>query len=195
MKLFNFDLITGHFAIGSIVVVSIMASTQAFVNIRPFFDKLLQTAVWELFIAMPILVITYIIGLVFVQLSSHLFDKIRKDTIEQRVYRLILIAQTNSEIIINRYEKLRQESELLQAGSLAILLLSIGLMFKVINATPDIGGTLSYGRLIFLALALLLLFFVPLLQYLATSLYKESIMIVTSLSTKKEASVEWLELS
>jgi len=59
MKLFDFDLITGHLAIGSIVVVSIMASIQAFINLRPFFDKLLQMAVWELFIAMPVLVITY----------------------------------------------------------------------------------------------------------------------------------------
>jgi hypothetical protein len=186
MKLFNFDLITGHFAIGSIVVVSVMASIQAFINLSSFFDKLLQMAVWELFIAMPVLVITYITGFVFTQFSNYLFDKIRTDTIEQKVERLMLIAQTNSKIIIHRYEKLRQESELLQAGSLAILLLGIGLMLKVINATPDIGGTLSYGRLIFFGFALLLLLLVPLLQYLATNLYKESILIVNYLSTKKE---------
>jgi uncharacterized membrane protein (DUF485 family) len=113
MNSFNFNLITGYFAIGSTVIASVMASIQAFINLRPFFEKLIKTAVWELFIAIPVIVISYLVGLVFVKLSTQIFDKIRKDTINQKVSRLILISRTKSEMIINRYEKLVQELELL----------------------------------------------------------------------------------
>jgi hypothetical protein len=185
MKSPNFNLISGYVAIGSIVIVSVMASIQAFINLRPFFDKLLKTAVWELFIAIPVLVLTYLVGLVFVNVCTLIFDKIKKETIHKKVFRLIIISRTNSEMIINRYEKLVQEVELLQAGSLAILCLAIGLILKIINATPDIGGTLVYGRFIFGGLVILLLFFVPILQYFAKIRYQELIIIINYLRLKQ----------
>jgi hypothetical protein len=173
MRIVGLEYITSNIAIGSIVLAAIASAVQAFVNLRPLFKSLTSSSVWEIIIAIPFLLLCYLIGLIVTRLSAEAFDRFRADTISLKLRRLSIISRFGEELFSTRYEKLMQELELLQAACPSIGLLSIGLLIKALNATPDIGGQLEHGRVIFGGLALSLIAMIIVLLFLISRTYKE----------------------
>ncbi len=149
MKSINFNQITGASAIGSLVLAAIASFTQAFVELRPFFEQLTSSATWGVFIAAPLIILTYLIGQICIEISNVLYDRYYGLQLTEKYQRIRLFYQNGHAAEIEDYKKHEELMELFQGGSLSIAFLGLGLLAKVFTASKDIGGHLEYGRLIF----------------------------------------------
>jgi len=174
LKIFSFEQFTGYLAIGAIVIAALAVAVQAFFDITFFIKTLTSKAVWEVIIALPVLIFSYLIGVVFVRISTYLFDRLRKENIHSKVARSLRIYNAENNFIAGYYDKLSLELELVQASCPSVTLLSVGLMLKVIFArSQDIGGTLQHGQILFGFVAIAILLLVPVLVLLASKLNNE----------------------
>jgi len=167
MNSIKINQLTGYTLIGSFLLASIASSVQAFIEIRPFVDSLSASKSWDLFIAMPLLAFTYILGYIFVEFSNLAYDKFYQIKIDEKYREIKAFYQHGKEAELSEYNDIREKLELIQGKSIALLLLSFGLFLKVTQASEAIGDRLEYGRLIFGILALCILCFSPVLFYMA----------------------------
>ncbi|MCI5143648.1 MAG: hypothetical protein D3909_18365, partial [Candidatus Electrothrix sp. ATG1] len=136
-----------------------------------YFNQLAKSSVWDIFIALPVLILSYVIGLVVVRLAAIGFNYLRRQTVKIMVSRILLVNKFESNMLVEYHEKLVQEMELLQGTCPALVLLGIGLTLKVIMASPDIGGSLPHGKLIFAVIAVLIFMLVLVLLYMIRNIY------------------------
>ena len=189
MDLKYLDQFTGKLAIGSLLASALVLFIHIFVDLKPFIEWFGSTKIWELFVAIPIIILSYLLGVITFKLSSNMFDVYRGDNIENRIQRIIRISKTRSDYIIKRYEKAHQELELLQAACVAAGFFGLVVLIKSITASSAIERTLTYARFIFGSLAAIIIMTIPLLLYLISKTYIELIEMenqVSSEVTKKE---------
>ncbi|MDM0109908.1 hypothetical protein QTH97_33705 [Variovorax sp. J22R24] len=172
MTISGLDSFTSKLAIGAIVIAAAAAAVQAFVDVRPFFNWVVSSKVWEVFIALPVVVLSYLIGLVVVRISAGAFDAWRGDSPKRRVSRMLIVSKSGSSMLANYLDKLILEEEILQGACPATLLLGIGLSLKVMMSSSDIGGNLSHGRLIFGVVAVILFALATVLLFFANSTHR-----------------------
>ena len=150
MKQPSLDELTGNLAIGSVVVGGITLVVHAFSDMKGFFTWITKLAVWEVVIAIPVLFLSYIVGLLTIRLSAWWCDSRRKEGPRFHADRVLIVGRTRSDFIAGEYARTVRELEVLQGAVSAVACLACGLSVKLVRTAPDIGGHLHWGRVIFL---------------------------------------------
>ncbi|MCI5137632.1 MAG: hypothetical protein D3922_04275 [Candidatus Electrothrix sp. AR1] len=188
MKSVNFGQFTGYIVNGSLVLTGIAATFQAFIDIKPFTEWALSTKVWDLFLAFPMLFLSYLAGITVTKFSGMLFDRFRKRTLEQRVAQIIRVASANNELINTKYEKLSQELGLLQGACLSVSFLGVAVLLNVLTTAPSMIDTLlSHKSLFFAMLGVLLVISAYAFLVLASKTHDELTELSTQVDKLKQA--------
>lgn len=117
---------SGATAVGSIVFVAWALIANAFANnLFPVIDVYSQSPTWAIVVAIPIIALTYLLGLLFIGGGEELLVAFgllnRSDLLNEAICRSDI-----PNLVISRYQVLKQEAEVLSGAALAIGLLSIG---------------------------------------------------------------------
>ena len=117
---------SGATAVGSIAFVDWALITNAFAdNLFPVIDLYSSTPTWAIVVAIPIIALTYLLGLLFIGAGEILLLRMKlltsADLDDEGMHRSDLPA-----LVTARYHVLRQEAEVLAGSALAIGLLAVG---------------------------------------------------------------------
>ena len=117
---------SGATAVGSIAFVDWALITNAFAdNLFPVIDLYSSTPTWAIVVAIPIIALTYLLGLLFIGAGEVLLLKLKlltsADLADEGMNRRDLPA-----VLTARFQVLRQEAEVLAGAALAIGLLAVG---------------------------------------------------------------------
>ena len=117
---------SGATAVGSIAFVDWALITNAFAdNLFPIIDIYSSTPTWAIVIAIPVIALTYLLGLLFIGAGELLLLRLGMltpaDLADEGMHR-----QDLPPILTARLQVLRQEAEVLAGSALAIGLLAIG---------------------------------------------------------------------
>ena len=117
----NIESLTGLMAVGSLGVLGIFL----------IFEEYGKSTSWGLFAAVPMLILSYLLGLFLSQIAEILFTKVAQLNSVNEEHQFISIVQFGNEHIINRYSELTRQKKLLESSSIAFLLLSLGALSEV----------------------------------------------------------------
>jgi hypothetical protein len=117
---------SGATAVGSIAFVGWALITNAFAdNLFPVIDLYSSTPTWAIVVAVPIIALTYLLGLLFIGAGEILLLRLKvltsADLDDDGLHRNDLPA-----VLTARFQVLRQEAEVLAGSALAIGMLAIG---------------------------------------------------------------------
>jgi hypothetical protein len=146
--------LTSTAAVGSVLVLGIILGLDAFIEIRDFFEYATSLAAWDIVLALPVLFVTWMTGAVAIQTTAWWHERQRGETAGEYAQRVIAFGKAGQDYVVSEYSRLVRELELLQAVGPAFFVFATGIALKALNATPDFGGRLEFGRVIFLAVAL-----------------------------------------
>lgn len=127
----NIESLTGLLAVGSLGMLGIFLIIDGQTNIFVIFEEYGKSTSWGIFAAVPMLVLSYLLGLFLSQIAEILFTKIAHLNSANEEQQFISIARSGNEYVINRYSELTRQKRLLESASIAFLLLSLGTLSEV----------------------------------------------------------------
>jgi len=122
----NVEGYSGATAVGAVVLVDLILIANAFAdNLFPVINDYAKTATWAIVVAIPLLSLTYLLGLVCMGTAEVLL--IWSCLVDGRALTNDAVAVTaRGELVAGRFHQLRQEAELLAGGVIAFALLALG---------------------------------------------------------------------
>jgi hypothetical protein len=122
----NIQSFSGASAVGAVVFVDLALVADAFAdNLFPTINLYAQTPTWAIVVAIPILSLVYLIGVLAIGVGEALLGWLRLGkgvTPDEDTTALVRC----SDALIGRYQRLRQEAELLAGSVVAFGLLGVG---------------------------------------------------------------------
>jgi len=167
---FSLNVWTTKLAIGSVWLVSVFLAACGVYNIFPFVEMLASSKTWGVIVAIPILVICYMIGAVVIHLCNLIFGL---NSESGEIHNFVALAQKDNEALINRYEETRHELEFLQASIPTVAALSVSVIWGAIRVLS--GGF----QLVSILLGVVILVSVPLI-WLLTKRLRVQMNVITS---------------
>jgi len=127
MKQLNLDSFTIKVAIGSLWIFSAFLLACGFYNVYPFIESIARSTTWDVVAAVPVIALSYALGVVVICLSSWAFSPRHVDSLVSEAVDFVRLCRLENEFIVGRYERLRQDIEFLRAWlpTIAILVLSV----------------------------------------------------------------------
>ncbi|MDB4222948.1 hypothetical protein N9850_04185 [Granulosicoccus sp.] len=125
MERFSLNVWTTKLAIGSVWLAAVFLTVCGFYNIFPLVEWLAGSDTWNAVVAVPVLVISYMIGAIVIHLSNLAFS-LRDNTSE--LVGFIALSRSNNKVLTLRYEETRHELEFLRAAIPTIIALSISVV-------------------------------------------------------------------
>ena len=123
---FSFSDLSSALAIGSLTFLGLFFIADHFMNLWTFFEDYAGNQMWGIIIAIPSLVTIYTIGLLNLNLSNVLFDKIYGIKSVAKIKTFITISETNNDSLIQKFIELENLQNFFQACSLSFLILGLG---------------------------------------------------------------------
>lgn len=112
--------------IGSISFLGLFFILDHFMNLWIFLEGYTGTTTWNIILAIPTLVIMYIIGIINLRISDHIFSKaFKKDPTEELKLFLNIVAMKNN-ALTERYFEIKRLKEFFQACFFAFIILGFG---------------------------------------------------------------------
>ena len=127
----NIESLTGLLAVGSLGILGIFLIVDGQTNVFLIFEEYGKSTSWGIFAAVPMLVLSYLLGLFLSQIAEILFTKIAQLNSANEEQQFIKIVRFGNEHVINRYSELTRQKRLLESASIAFLLLSLGALSEV----------------------------------------------------------------
>lgn len=117
---------SGATAVGALVLVDLALIANAFAdNLFPVIDIYSRTSTWAIVVAIPLLSLTYLLGLLCTGAAELALIRLR--LVDANALSEDIIAVTaRGEFVAGRFQQLRQEAELLAGGAIALALLAVG---------------------------------------------------------------------
>jgi hypothetical protein len=183
MKQPSLDELTGNLAIGSVVVGGVTLIVHAFSDMKGFFTWITSLAVWEVVIAIPVLFLSYVVGLLTIRLSAWWHDSRRREGPGLHAEWVLSVGRTRSDFIAAEYARTVRELEILQGAVPAVICLVCGLTVKLSRTAPDIGGHLHWGRAVFLFVDIGLIVVAILLRKLARRQHMQVLSLIAAIDS------------
>jgi hypothetical protein len=132
MSIFDKSLedLSGLLGIGSLHILGIFFILDGNFNFFLFLEDYGQTSTWAILVAIPLLVIAYILGVLSTVLSSRIVSLIF-DKEEQRKKLFATVATLNNEMLSSRYKDMERNRSLLNSCALALFVLALGSLSEV----------------------------------------------------------------
>jgi len=110
-------------------------------DLFPTVEFFAKTTTWSIVAVVPVLAISYIIGLVTINSASIVIDQIPINQARYQTSDLIVISEHDNSAITQEYAQLRHDKDLLGGAFLALVLLSIGALSEIRNL-PNLRGVI-----------------------------------------------------
>lgn len=122
MEKYSLNVWTTKLAIGSVWLVAIFLIICGFENIFHRVEQLIKSETWTAIVAVPVLVISYMIGAIVIHLSNMI-----STSNSNEIHDFIFLSKQANDTLALRYEETRHELEFIQASmpTLAVLSLSV----------------------------------------------------------------------
>lgn len=154
----NVEGVAGLTGIGALCILAIFLLFDGrYPDLFPTVELLSKTATWGVVVAVPVLVLAYVIGLIVVNGASLLLDQFTVTAVISRSADLLTIAHFDKGSVTEQYLRLYQEKELLAGSSLALLLLAFGAWSETRNL-PQLRWAIILSGMASLVLAVLTLY-------------------------------------
>lgn len=121
--------ITGYLGVGSLLLLSGFFVLDGLFDFVLFVEEYTKSSAWAVLVTVPILVISYVLGL-FSSLGTEALLSLIFGQLLTPV-RFALVATLNNESLSKRYADVERHSRLLNGCALAFALLGIGSWFEV----------------------------------------------------------------
>ena len=125
-------------------------------DLFPTVEDLAKTTTWSIVAVVPVLAISYIIGLVTINSASIVIDQIPLSQALSQTTDLLVISEHNNSAVTQEYTHLRREKDLLSGAFLSLVLLCIGALSEIRNL-PSLRGVIVAGAIGVLILAFITL--------------------------------------
>jgi hypothetical protein len=181
MKQLNLDSFTTKVAIGSLWVFSAFLFACGFYNVYPFIESIATSTTWEVVAAVPVIALSYALGVIVLYLSSWAFSPRHVDSLVSETTDFVRLCGLESEFLIGRYERLRQDIEFLRAWLPTIVFLVLSVCWSSVRILLRYGA--SGEGIVAIGAAMLLLLVVPLILRVLKNMKLElSILVEQALS-------------
>lgn len=158
--------VSGYLGVGSLVVLGALFVVDGAANLVPFLETVFRTTTWTLLAAVPMLVISYVLGLVSSLGAELMLRPLLPTVLTPDHFRAV--SQSGNEMLIHKYGEVERHTRLLFGCSVAFVILGLGCW----SETRLLGDFAWIGYLC-LAVALALAVLCPLLaQHLQRRLVK-----------------------
>lgn len=133
----------GAAGVGSLAVLGIFLAVDSLHHdVLPVLEFYAKTATWAIVAAIPAAAIAYVLGLLLIGAGGLLLDILPAAQSAERYEDLVKIGDMGSGPVIESYQQLIQESQILAGSSLALVLIAVG-------AALDAKNLPSLRRLIY----------------------------------------------
>ncbi len=177
MDKFSLNVWTAKLAIGSIWLVSIFLAVCGFYNIFPFVEDLASTTTWEVVVAIPILVIAYMMGAIVTYLGTMIYTRSPSSLIRE----FVSVCRSGSDFIVARHEEMRHELEFFQACVPTVVFLSLSVCWSSVRVLRSSPGE----KWIAIGLSVLVLSTAPLTHRMATRIRKDMGLLASQVKEKE----------
>jgi hypothetical protein len=122
----NVQGFSGATAVGAIIIVDLALIANSFAdNLFPVIDMYARTSTWAIVVAIPVLSLTYLVGLLSIGAGETVLTWLRfVDT--RRLTEDAVALSRQGDFIVGRFQQFRQEAELLAGSMVAFALLALG---------------------------------------------------------------------
>ena len=127
----NVESFTGLLAVGSIGVLGVFLIIDGQTNIYLIFEEYGKSTSWSIFAAVPLLVLSYLLGLFLSQAAEILFTNVKRLNSAKAEEQFVKVVILKNEHLIERYLELSRQKRLLESSSIALLLLLLGALSEV----------------------------------------------------------------
>ena len=162
--------ITGYLGLGSMVILGVFLILDGRMDILRLIENYSSTSTWSAVVAIPILVIAYLLGIIVVTVADIIFDSKFEDIFSQtKLFTLVAISE--NETLIEKYVELERVRRLMVGSTLPFIILGLGSLSEISNI-PDGRQLVCYvGLLLGICAAISC-------PYIAKRVYKKNVELV-----------------
>lgn len=147
------ESLTGQLAIGSLCLLGIFLIVDGRTNAFLIVEEYSNSSTWGIVAAIPVVVVTYILGVFAGQLAELAFSRLpgfRRQSDEQE---FVNVCESAIEPIIERYMELKRLQKLLEGAALGFFLICLGALSEIrLMAGWESIAYISAGLALFAAL-------------------------------------------
>jgi hypothetical protein len=116
----------GTIAVGSLVLFGLFLLIDGLLDAFSIIEPYAATATWTILVSVPLLVISYLLGVVTSQIAHLLLLWPKKGPDRAEIDNFIAVALLKNEAIMERYTAIRRNEALLFGSSAALIVVAVG---------------------------------------------------------------------
>ena len=124
--------ITGYLGLGSLAILGLFLILDGRMDILGLIEQYASTSTWSAVVAIPILVVAYLLGVIVVTISDIVFDS-KFEQVYPQTSLFTSVATSENETVIEKYVELERVRRLMVGSILPFLLLGLGSLSEVKN--------------------------------------------------------------
>jgi hypothetical protein len=139
MEKFSIDTYTSKLAIGSIWIIGCFLFACSFNgSFFLFIENLSAKNTWNILMTIPVLIFTYLIGGIIINLCNVFVVIFNKDYNHIEIQNFIEVAKIENEFILNKYESTKNQYDLFLAGIPTFIFLGMSVIFgSIFNLSSE----------------------------------------------------------
>ena len=122
--------VTGTLGIGALHILGLFFILDGKMNFLSFIEQYSKTASWEIFVTIPMIVISYILGILSIITSEIIFYPIYIRSIDiDKIF--IKIINSKNNYLIQKYQEIDDYKKILGGSALSFITLSFGSLSEI----------------------------------------------------------------
>ena len=132
---FDFKGLFGIFGVGALMILGVFFILNGTLEIWDVIEDASNLSGWSILVSIPLVVVSYIFGIIIIEIANFLFFSKRKKEEEKEILKILV--EQKSEFLQGFYLEEVQNQRLLKGGAISFIFVGIGSLLE--SHWPRIG--------------------------------------------------------